>query len=366
MTAPRDELVLDPTHPATHGAVSFRVEVEDEHIAVLDLSVGFLHRGFEKECESRRFSEAIPYADRLNYQSSVLSSLAYCLAVERLFETPVSERAVWLRTFAGELARIADHLTRLAATADALGLAAAVAYTTSARELIWDALELLTGARVTHHYLRIGGVRGDLTQAADACARSALDRLDDFVGDFERLTSRNRAVLARLRGVASIDRDVCLRYGVTGPILRASGCPRDIRKDEPYLAYRDVDFDVPVGTNGDNADRLLVCIEEVRQSARIALQCLDRLADLAPVDERRLDETRALPAGQCYVPTESANGELGFFIVSNGDEMPHRVRCRAPSFFHAAALSEILRGEAISELSPTFELLNVVSGECDR
>lgn len=362
----RSELVLDPSHPLTHGSVEFRISLEDHRIVELDVGVGYLHRGFEKECESRSFAQAIAYAERLNYHSATLSSTAYCLAVETLLGLTLSERAVWLRMLAGELARVADHLTRLAATCTALRVPAASATAIAARESVWDLLEALSGARVTHHYLRIGGVRGDLPDGFARLAEERIALCRKQIGELERLTSRNRVFSSRLANGAIIDRDTCARLSLTGPILRAAGVPVDLRKDEPYLAYAELDFDVPVGSVGDNCDRYLVCVEEMHQSLRIVAQCVERLSDIAPVDEVAFLEGSEVPAGQCYAAIESANGELGFFVVSTGGTVPHKVRCRAPSFFHVAALPTMLRGEDLEELAPTFELINAVSGECDR
>ncbi|NNL85464.1 MAG: NADH-quinone oxidoreductase subunit D [Myxococcales bacterium] len=365
-TQERSELVLDPSHPLTHGSVEFRISLDDHRIAALDVAVGFLHRGFEKECEAGGFARAIAYTDRLNYHSATLSSTAYCLAVETLLGVVPSDRAVWLRMLAGELARVADHSTRLAATCDALCFPAAAASAIAASENVWDLLEALSGARVTHHYLRIGGVRGDLPEgfAEFAAERAAACQSD--IAELERLTSRNRVFSDRLANGATIDSDTCARFSITGPILRAAGVPADLRKDEPYLAYDELDFDVPVGSVGDNCDRYLVCVEEMHQSLRIAEQCLARLAEMPTAPEVAFLEGTEVPAGQCYSAIESANGELGFFVVSTGGVVPYKVRCRAPSFFHVAALPEMLRGEDLEELAPTYELINAVSGECDR
>ena len=387
-----DVLVMEPSHPATHGTVRFVAELDGETIVGLDVEIGYLHRGFEKECESGSWYQAIPYTDRLNYNSSALANLAFCGAVEKLIGLELPERSGWLRTLVGELARVADHLTRCGTTCLELQAMTAFLYCIEAREHIWDLLEALTGARVTSNYVRIGGVRHAMPDGFPRQCAEALVAARDLLRDFEDLVTHNRLFVDRLQGTGILSQQDCLRYGVTGPLLRAAGVPLDLRKDEPYLCYDRVDFDVPVGEVGDNYDRYLVCVEEIHQSLRIVEQCVGALVELGagPVDvldprvrwpakgqvfhqlEDMIDQYKAVtegpqvPAGEAYCAVESANGELGFYVVSDGSARPWKVRCRPPSLFNLAPLPEMVRGALLSDLVPTFDLIHSVAGECDR
>ncbi|MBW2275470.1 MAG: NADH-quinone oxidoreductase subunit D [Deltaproteobacteria bacterium] len=380
---------MGPSHPATQGSVKLRVELDGESIVGLDVEVGYLHRGFEKECESHEWHQAIPYTDRLNYNSAILSSTAFCLAAEKLLQLEAPHRARWLRVLAGELARVADHLTRCGNLCRELGAATPFQYAIAARELVWDLLEMLCGARVTSGYLRIGGVKYDLPEGFAQCCDEKLAGLRKRLADFDALVTRNRIFIDRLKGTGILSRQDCLRYGVTGPLLRATGEDYDLRKVEPYLVYPELDFDVPVGSVGDNYDRYLVCLEEIRQSLRIVEQCVDALAKIGPgpvqtrdprvvggVPGERGGRTPGplanpevgpkVPAGETYHAIESANGELGFFLVSDGSASPYKVRCRPPSFLNLQPLPLMARGELLADLIPTLGLVNMVGGECDR
>jgi len=385
-------LNMGPSHPATHGTVKFLIELDGETIVDLDVQVGYLHRGFEKECESGTWYQAIPYTDRLNYNSAVLANLAFCMGVEKLLQLETPERCQWLRVLAGELSRVGDHLTRCGATCLELQAMTPFLYGIEARELVWDLLEALCGARVTSNYVRIGGVKHDLPPGFEALCADNLGRIRALLLDFERVVTRNRIFVDRLKGTGVISRDTCIRYAVTGPLLRAVGVPLDLRKDEPYLTYPAIDFDVPIGSVGDNYDRYLVCLEEIRQSLRIVEQCLEQLArsgagpvhasdprvrwpDKARVFNRMeemihhfksVTEGPRVAAGEAYQAIESANGELGFYLVSDGSETPVKVRCRPPSFLNLQPLPAMVRGGMLADLIPTFDLVNMVGGECDR
>jgi NADH-quinone oxidoreductase subunit D len=383
---------MGPSHPATHGTVKFLIELDGESIVDLEVQIGYLHRGFEKECESRSWYQAVPYTDRLNYNSALIANVGFCLAVEKLLELELPERSQWLRVLASELSRVGDHLTRCGATCLELQAVTAFLYGIEARELVWDLLEALCGARVTTSYVRIGGLKHSMPEGFPSLCRQKLERVRALLADFDAVVTRNRIFLDRLKGIGVISGEECIRHAVTGPLLRAAGVPLDVRKTEPYLAYADLDFDVPVGSVGDNYDRYLVCLEEMQQSLRIVEQCVERLGVLGPgpVDvcdpklrwsarDRVFDRVEALtrhfdsvtegpevPAGEAYVPTESANGELGFYLVSDGSRNPVKVRCRPPSLLNLQPLPLMVRGGVLADLIPTFELLNVVGGECDR
>jgi NADH-quinone oxidoreductase subunit D len=389
---PHRTLNMGPSHPATHGTVKFMIELDGERIVDLDVQVGYLHRGFEKECESRSWYQAIPYTDRLNYNSAILCNTGYCLAVEKLLGLESPLRAQWLRVLAGELSRVADHLTRLGALCMELGAMTPFLYGIEARERIWDLLEALCGARVTSHYLRIGGVFRDMPEDFPALCRETLEKVREQLSDFDRMVTRNRIFVDRLQGTGVLSREDCIRYSVTGPLLRAAGVSYDLRKDEPYLVYDEIDFDVPIGETGDNYDRYLVVLEEVHQSLRIVPQCLDALTSLREsaiqtadplvawprksVVYNRMEEMiqhfmavtegPRVPIGEAWAAIESANGELGFYLVSDGSEKPVKVRCRPPSFLNLQPLSKMLEGSLLADLIPTFDLINMIGGECDR
>jgi NADH-quinone oxidoreductase subunit D len=265
-------------------------------------------------------------------------------------------------------------------------------YGIEARELIWDLQEMLCGARVTSNYIRIGGVKHDLPEAFPAACREIVPKVRVLLADFDKVVTRNRIFVDRLKETGVISKEDCLRYAVTGPMLRSAGVALDLRKQEPYLIYDELDFDVPIGSVGDNYDRYLVCVEEMVQSLRIVEQCLDRLESMrrGPVDVadprvrwpaksrvfnqmeemiqhfKLVTEGPRVPAGEAYQAIESANGELGFYLVSDGSEVPVKVRCRPPSFINLAPMAGMLRGAMLADLVPTFDFINMVGGECDR
>jgi NADH-quinone oxidoreductase subunit D len=385
-------LNMGPSHPATHGTVKFLIELDGETIVDLDIQVGYLHRGFEKECESGTWYQAIPYTDRLNYNSAILSNIGYVLAVEKLLDLETPERCQWLRTMAGELARLADHLTRCGAACLELSAMTPFLFGIEARELTWDLCEILCGARVTSNYVRIGGVKHDMPPSFPGVCRENIVKIRGLLRDYDDVVTQNRLFVDRLRGTGMIPKETLLQYAVTGPLLRAAGVPMDLRKDQPYLKYAEVDFDVPIGEVGDNYDRYLVCVEEMQQSLRIIEQCLAALEKLGPgpvnVDDPRVrwpakgrvfnrmeeliqqfkavTEGPLVPAGEAYHAIESANGELGFYVVSDGTAQPWKVRCRPPSFINLQPMPQMLRGGLLADLIPTFDFLNMIGGECDR
>jgi NADH-quinone oxidoreductase subunit D len=385
-------LNMGPSHPATHGTVKFVMELDGETIVDFDLLVGYLHRGFEKECEAGTWYQAIPYTDRLNYNSAILANIAYCLAVEKLLGLETPERCQWIRVLAGELSRIADHLTRCGAACLELQAMTPFLYGIEARELTWDLLEMLCGARVTSNYVRIGGVKHGVPPGFAELCRESIATIRELLKDFDDVVTSNRIFVDRLKGTGVISREDCLRYAVTGPILRSAGVALDLRKAEPYLTYEEIDFDVPIGEVGDNYDRYLVCVEEMHQSLRIVEQCLERLEKLGPGPVDALDprvrwpakgrvfnrmeeliqqfktvtEGPRVPAGEAYFAIESANGELGFYLVSDGSAVPWKVRCRPPSFINLAPMPLMLRGSLLADLIPTFDFINMIGGECDR
>ncbi len=385
-------LNMGPSHPATHGTIKFLIELDGETIVDLDVQVGYLHRGFEKECESGSWYQAIPYTDRLNYNSAILANVGFCLAVEKLLGVETPERCQWSRVLAGELSRLGDHLTRTGAACLELQAMTPFLYAIEARELCWDLQEALCGARVTSNYVRIGGVKHDMPPEFPSVYRENAVKIRELLKDFDDVVTSNRIFVDRLKGTGIISKEDCLRYAVTGPVLRSVGVPLDVRKDEPYLVYDQIDFDVPIGEVGDNYDRYLVCVEEMHQSLHIADQCVARLEKLGPgpvnLDDPRVrwpakgrvfnrmeeliqqfksvTEGPRVPEGEAYMAVESANGELGFYLVSDGSAVPYKVRCRPPSFINLAPMGDMLKGCLLADLIPTFDFINMIGGECDR
>ena len=385
-------LNMGPSHPATHGTVKMVVELDGETIVDIDVQVGYLHRAFEKECESGTYYQAIPYTDRLNYNSAILANVGYCLAVEKLLGIACPRRGQWLTVTGSELSRIGDHLTRLGAACLELGAMTPFLYGIQARELCWDLQEMLCGARVTSNYVRIGGLSRDCPDGFEEICEEYLKKIEVLMVDFDKMISANRIFVDRFRNTGKLSKERLIAYGVTGPMLRAAGVPYDVRKAEPYLVYDEIDFDVPVGTMGDNYDRFLVVQEEMVQSIRIVRQCLPVLTKTRgePVDIdnphvrwpakqrvftkmeelifqfKGVTEGIMVPPGEAYFAVESANGELGFYLVSDGTGKPYKVRCRPPSFINVAPMREMVTGELLADIIPTFDMINMIGGECDR
>ena len=383
---------MGPSHPATHGTVRIMLEIDGEEIVEMDVQIGYLHRGFEKECESGTWYQAIPYTDRLNYNSAILANLGFCMAVEKLLGCTIPRRGPWVRTLASELSRMGDHLTRLGAACLELGAMTPFLYGIEARELCWDLQEMLCGARVTSNYIRIGGIQRDVTPGFLERLQSSLARIEALLADFDKVVTSNRIFVDRFRNTGMLPLEKLISYGVTGPLLRAAGVPLDLRKAEPYLVYSELDFDVPIGSIGDNYDRFLVCQEELVQSIRIMRQCAPVLektvGEAVNVADPRIrwpgkdrvfgrmeeliqqfkgvTEGIKVPAGEAYAAVESPNGELGFYVVSDGTGKPYKVRCRPPSFANVAPMRDMLVGGMLADIVPTFDMINMIGGECDR
>jgi len=390
--ASRDDTVIvsiGPSHPATHGTIQIFAELDGERILRADVHCGYLHRGFEKECEDHTWHNLIPYVDRLNYCSPLINDFAYCEAVEKLMGIEITRRAVVLRTLLSEYSRLCDHITCIAASLMELGAMTAFLYLVMIRDYMYEHIADLTGARVTHSYGRIGGLARDLPEGWLKRLEEILVQSDDFLGRVHGLVDRNRIFIDRLRDVGVISQSDALSYGYTGPILRSTGLPVDLRKDTPYLAYAELDFEVPVGIKGDNYDRYYVRMCEIDESIHMIRQCVD-LLEPGPlnVDDRRCvfpektrvyDEIESLinhfkivmegprvPAGEVYSAHEGPNGELGFYLVSTGGGTPWKVHCRAPSFVHMGGAHRMLEGGQLADLVPTFGMINMIGGECDR
>jgi NADH-quinone oxidoreductase subunit D len=383
-------LNMGPSHPAMHGTVRIVLELSGENIMKSDVQIGYLHRGFEKMCERGTWTQVFPYVDRCNYVSPMLNNVGFALAVEKMLGITVPERCQYYRTILGELARICDHLIASAAMLMELGAFTPFLYFVRARELIWDIFEEETGARVTHSFGRVGGMAFPPTADFKDMVRSSLPRLIQMVTEGEKLLLKNRIFLDRVENVGKMSKEDALDLGWTGVVLRSTGVPYDVRRAHPYLVYDRMEFDVPVGTQGDNYDRFMCRQEEIRQSAHIVFQACDQMADEGTVN---IDDPRVVlpeksevyttieatirhfkivmegikvPAGECYSYTEAGNGELGFYLVSDGSGTPYRVRIRPPCFAHMQGLSQLINGLMIPDVVPTFGSLNMIGGECDH
>jgi NADH-quinone oxidoreductase subunit D len=380
---------IGPSHPATHGTIQIVAELSGERVVRTDVHCGYLHRGFEKECESHTWHNLIPYVDRLNYCSALINDFAYCEAVEKLMGIEITPRARYLRTLLAEYSRIADHLTCIAAALMELGAMTAFLYLVTIRDYMYEHLADLTGARVTYSYGRIGGLAKDLPEGWLQRLGEILDEMETFTGRVHGLVDRNRIFIDRMRDIGVISTADAVNWGFTGPLLRSTGAPRDLRKDTPYLAYAELDFEVPVGIKGDNYDRYYVRMREIDESAHMIRQLMEMLpAGPLCVDDRRCTfpeknlvytEIESLinhfklvmdgpqvPPGEVYSAHEGANGELGFYIVSVGGGVPWKVHCRSPSFVHMGGVHRMLDGYQLADIVPTFGSVNMIGGECDR
>jgi len=433
-------LNVGPAHPAMHGIIRIITKLDGEQIVDIDVEIGYLHRGFEKMAETVDYNGVMPYTDRLNYVSPLINNMGYCMAVEKLLGISVPDRCHYIRVIMSEISRITDHLTCVGASAMELGAFTVFLYMIKAREYLWDLVEMVTGARLTVTYGRVGGVKADLPAGfAEACAK-ALKETRQVLKEADTLLTRNRIFVDRMAGTGKISAEDAISYGITGPFLRGCGVDYDVRKDCPYAVYDRLQFDVPVGTQGDNLDRYMVRMEEMEQSMRIIEQALRDIPDgpflVSPetgkpiaaaemVDQAKVgnirgiadavavtdstlegsakplhlhisaDEKRVLlppkedtygnieglmrhfklvmyghgvrpPKGEVYFPVEGANGELGFYVVSDGGSNAYRVRVRPPCFAIMSALPKLLIGDMIADMTPTFGSVNMIGGELDR
>ncbi|HEX8536223.1 MAG TPA: NADH dehydrogenase (quinone) subunit D, partial [Cystobacter sp.] len=380
---------MGPSHPATHGTVRLKVELEGETIKAADCEIGFLHRGFQKSCENVTWTQCLPYTDRLNYASPLMNNFGFLNAVEKLIGLEIPERAQYIRVIGSELHRIHDHLTCVAATGMELGGFAPFLFAMEARELIMDRVAELTGARLTTSFGRVGGLNRDLPEGWIERTLKSLDKIRDLNVEVEALLSRNRIFVDRMKGTGIITAEDAIDYGWTGPCLRACGVDYDLRKTRPYWVYNQLDFDVPVGEHGDNYDRYLMRIEEMKQSERILRQALAKIPSgpiivddwriaLPPKPEvygtiegvishfKLVMEGIQVPAGEVFDATEAANGELGWYIVSDGGGRPYKVHVRAPGFPILSAVSSMVTGHMLADLIPTFDTINMIGGEVEQ
>jgi NADH-quinone oxidoreductase subunit D len=384
-------LNMGPSHPAMHGTVRMVLDVEGEKISNADVQIGYLHRCFEKEAEDATWTQIFPYTDRLNYVSPMLNNVGYAIAVEKLLgiDKLIPERAQYIRVLVGEISRMTDHMTCLGAGAMELGAFTVFLYMLKGREWLYELLEEVSGARLTHSYVRIGGVVDDLTPDFKERLTSILARIRIVLSDVSKLLDKNRIFRDRMDGIAIITKEDAIAYGLTGPVGRSTGLAYDVRKDHPYLVYDRFDFDIAVGSVGDNFDRYAVRVEEIKQSMRILEQAMAQIPEgpfmlndpriALPPKAETYNSIEAMiahfkiimdgihvPPGEVYSFTEGGNGELGFYIVSDGTGRPWKCRVRPPCVPAVQIMMKLLPGLFLADVVPTFGMMNMIGGECDR
>jgi NADH-quinone oxidoreductase subunit D len=381
-------LNMGPQHPSTHGVLRIVLTLDGEIIVHAEPVVGYLHRAKEKMAENLTYLQFIPHTDRLDYLAPQINNVAMCLAVEKLCGLTVPPRGQAIRVVISELMRIMSHLIYIGTTALDIGAATVFFHAFREREQIYDIIDRITGQRMNNSFIRVGGVGNDIDDVAIAAVRDFTKSFPVRVDEYETLLTKNRIWWERNRDIGVITKEQAFALSLTGPILRASGVEHDLRRRQPYLGYEQYDFEIPVGAVGDCYDRYLVRIEEMRQSNSILVQALDKLPAgevyvedrryVMPPKERVFDSMEELiyqfkvvtdmkvPAGEVYSAVEGTKGELGFYIVSRGENKPHRLHVRSPSFINLQALPELAQGRYVSDLVAIIGSLDFVMGEVDR
>jgi NADH-quinone oxidoreductase subunit D len=360
------ELVLNmgPQHPSTHGVLRVIVKLDGEKVLGTDCVIGYLHRGVEKLGENRTYTQFAPYVDRMDYVASVSNGLGYCLAVEKLLGVEATPRAQAVRVILTELNRIASHLVWLGTHALDIGAITPLFYCFREREYVLNIFEKYCGARLTTHAFRIGGLQYETYEGFEQECLAFCDLFLPKADEYEELLTGNRIWVNRMRGVGVLNAEDCKAYGVTGPMLRAAGEKWDLRKAQPYSGYQNYDFDIPTGDFGDNFDRYMVRMEEMRQSVRIVRQAVAALPE-GPI-LAKVPKVIKPPVGEVYVSIEAPKGELGYYIVSDGSTQPYRLRVRPPSFVNLQALDKMARGSLVADLVAIIGTTDIVLGEVDR
>jgi NADH-quinone oxidoreductase subunit D len=357
-------LNMGPQHPSTHGVLRLFLKLDGEYIVEADPIIGYGHRGHEKMAESRFYEQFLPNSSRMDYLSGLLYNHGYVAAVEKMAGIQVPPRAEYIRVICAELNRISSHLLWFGTYVMDLGGFTPFLYAFDDRENILDILDHVSGSRLTYSYCRLGGVAKDIDEKFIRETRSFIQRLRSRWNDYHNLVTKNVIFIHRTKDVGVINRELALRFGCTGPVLRAAGVPYDIRKAEPYSVYGEMDFEIPTGTKGDALDRYMVRLQEMEQSLRIIEQALERLPD-GPVKGPAPHKVRP-PKGDYYFAVESARGALGFYIVSDGSECPYRLRVRVPSFGHLQVLTDVLPGTLVADTISILGSIDIVVPEVDR
>jgi len=360
---------MGPQHPSTHGVIRFILKTDGEIIYECDPDVGYLHRGIEKIAESVSWQGFVPFTDRVDYVCAMNANLAYCMAVEKLMGLEIPRRAEFIRVMVAELNRISSHAIAIGAADMDMGAITPFVHFLREREHINDLLEMICGARLTYNYICIGGVNYDLPPGFIEKTREYLDRLEVVVEQIHRLISYNHIFIKRFANIAVIPPKMAISYNLVGPNLRGSGIPFDIRKNKPYSIYPELDFDIPVGDGGqgrlgDCYDRYMVRVKEIRESIKILRQCLEMIppGDYAAIVKSVIKP----PKGHVYFRTETPRGDTGYFIYSDGNTSPKRLKIRTGSFTAMSVIPEIARGLFIADLVAVIRSLDIVAPELDR
>jgi NADH-quinone oxidoreductase subunit D len=388
--AEKMSLSMGPSHPSTHGVLRLQMELDGEIVTKADPVIGYLHRGDEKIAENMTYNQFVPYTDRLDYLAPLANNMAYAIAVEKLAKLEVPPRCQAIRVITAEMARISSHMMGLGAFGIDVGAWTVFLYSFTEREKLYKLFEELTGARFTTSYARIGGVARDMPEGWTDRVNAFCDQFIPMLEETLSLLTRNKIFLDRTSGIGVISREDAISYGLTGPNLRASGVPLDMRKDRPYSGYEQYEFDIAVGSKGDAFDRYLVRGEEMRQSVRIIKQAIAKMPGgkwyaedarriFAPPKDKVLTSMEELiqnfmlvtegpqmPSGEVYFEAENPKGALGFYVVSKGGGVPWRLKIRAPSFCNLSILPKVCVGMMVSDIVSILGSLDFVMGECDR
>jgi NADH-quinone oxidoreductase subunit D len=383
-------LNMGPQHPSTHGVLRLKLELDGEIVTECEPKIGYLHRGIEKMAEHKRYQLVFPWLDRVDYLESDMNNLGFALAVEKLLDIECPERGQWVRTIISEVLRMGAHFLWLGTSVMELGAQTVFMYSMRDRELTYDMMEILSGMRINTTFFRVGGMRADVPSEFFQKLDEFLNVMPERIDEYEQLLTNNPIFLDRTKGVGTLTAEEAIDLGVTGPNLRASGVNWDIRKTDPYCKYDEVDFRVPLGSNGDVFDRYLVRIEEMRQSLDIIEQCLESMPEEGPLNAEQgkvslpsrskmkttmeglihhfklVTEGFKVPPGEVYHAIESNKGEQGWFVVSDGTNKPHRVRVRPPCFVNLGALPTMCEGETVADVIANIGSLDIMMGEVDR
>ncbi|MBU4356762.1 MAG: NADH-quinone oxidoreductase subunit D [Proteobacteria bacterium] len=358
-------LNLGPQHPSTHGVLRVVLEMDGEFIIKAEPVIGYGHRGHEHMAENRNYTQFLPNLARVDYLHALAYNQCYCMAVEKFLDLKVPERAEYIRVITCELNRITSHLLWFGAYLMDLGAFTPFLYCFDDREHLLDLLDGLTGSRLTYCFFRFGGVPIDIDDDFVAGCRAFVSRLRSRWDDYNNLVTKNVIFINRTRDVGIITRDQCIKYGITGPILRGSGIPYDIRKSEAYSAYPEFDFEIPIGSKGDIYDRYIVRLAEMEQSCRIIEQACNQLPD-GPIMAEKVPKRIKPPVGEVYQAVETARGSFGMYIVSQGDVKPYRIKLRTPSFANMSFFPEMAVDNLVADLVANLGSIDVVIPEIDR
>jgi len=364
-----EELVINmgPQHPSTHGVLRLVVTLDGELVVECVPHIGYLHSSLEKICENRTYVQIVPFTDRFDYLASLCNNLCYVQAVEQLMGIEVPRRCEYIRVLMAEIQRITSHLVWLGTFGLDLGAITVFLYCFREREVLLDLLESASGQRLLYNYMRIGGLRNDLPPGFAEKLRDFLAYFPGRIDEYDQLFTNNRIFRARTTGIGLLTRDDAIAYAVTGPTARGSDVKVDLRRDDAYSVYPELEFDVPTATDGDCLARYLLRVEEMRQSVRICLQCLDALEGMQGESySAKVPKTIRPPEGEVYVRTESPRGELGCYLVSDGSPQPIRMHWRAPSFANLQALPIMVRGGLVADIVAVLGSIDIVLGDVDR